>query len=221
MRSAGWMGLLISIVSSVLGVAGSQAIAASTTTSCNNKAVGPDVYLIDAKGVTCSKALAVAKKWLAADGYTFGLDDPPRNGSVIQVSGYRCVFREIRPARNGMYGRTTCSASGKVIHVGLGSGGKSEYKSCSLSGKEGSFGPTYVTSLTVRKAPCSEAESVVKAFHRCRYAKGGLSAHCTSKVLGYSCTEKRFNVAYFGYDAQVQCKRDSRVVKHSYQQNTT
>lgn len=218
-RLAGYAVLAMSTIAFPLAVT-SPTLAATKATSCKNKAISSDVFLIDAKGISCAQALPVAKKWLAATGYTFGLDDPPTDGLVLQVSGYRCVYREISSGgAAGVQARTTCTKGKKVIRIGLGAGGKSVYTACR---ERTGLGPTYVTYLNVRGTTCSEAVSVVKAFHRCRYANGGPSARCTSKVMGYACTEQRTVTPALkdvSFDSRVVCEKGKKIVKHGYQQD--
>lgn len=196
----------------------SPAVAA---TSCNNRAVAADVYLINATGLSCASAMTIAKRWLAASGYTFGLDDPPADGEVARVGSYRCVHRDLKPGTTALRSRTACTSGRKAVRIGLGSGGRQEGRSCPLSDREiTGLGPTYVTNLRVRGTTCSEAKKVVKAFHSCRYAKGGVSGYCTTKVLGYTCSERpraKNPVEYQGY---ATCARGSKRVWHNYQQHT-
>jgi hypothetical protein len=78
-------------------------------------------------------------------------------------------------------------------------------------------GSGYFTSLSVTKTSCSTGGKVAKAYYRCRIAHGP-SGRCTKRVDGYKCTEKRRSIAT-EINATVTCKRGSKVVKHSYQQN--
>ena len=43
---------------------------------------------------------------------------------------------------------------------------------------------------------------------------------CRRRVLGYSCSERRFNEIRTQYDSKVTCRKGSRVVRHSYTQWT-
>jgi len=99
-------------------------------------------------------------------------------------------------------------------------GASSSYTKCGLNGKEQHLGTTYVTSLTKRNTTCSNAERIVKAFHACRH-KNGTAGRCRSKVLGYSCTERRpsnLKTPRY-YRGDVTCTNGSKGVKHQYQQN--
>jgi uncharacterized membrane protein len=87
-------------------------------------------------------------------------------------------------------------------------------KSCNVgSGRD--YGTTYVTALSVRGTSCAAGKDVVRAFHACRPGKKG---RCHRRVLGYSCSERRFNQIRTQYDSKVTCKKGSRVVKHTYTQ---
>ena len=88
-------------------------------------------------------------------------------------------------------------------------------------GRERSFKATYVTKITTKVVGCATGRKVVKAFHECRRRKG-VSGRCTTKVLGYSCTERRpaaerIPTQYTGY---VTCKSGSKRVVQVYQQDT-
>jgi hypothetical protein len=78
-------------------------------------------------------------------------------------------------------------------------------------------GSGYFTSLSVTGTSCSTGSKLAKDYYKCRTAKGP-SGRCTKKVDGYSCTERRTSIAT-EINAKVTCKRGSKVVKHSYQQN--
>jgi len=92
-------------------------------------------------------------------------------------------------------------------------------KSCSLAGKTRSLGPTYTTSLSVRKTSCLNGRKLVKAYYNCRVDNGGKKGRCGG-VSGYSCSETRFNVIKTQFDARVSCKKGSKRVKHTYTQFT-
>ena len=92
-------------------------------------------------------------------------------------------------------------------------------KSCNISGKERSFGVTYVTSLSAKGTSCGKAKGVVKAYHSCRHEKGK-AGKCSKKVKGYSCSEGKRSSSPIQYDAKVTCTNGSKTVKHSYTQDT-
>ena len=76
----------------------------------------------------------------------------------------------------------------------------------------------YFTSLSVTGTSCATGGKVAVAYYKCRL-KHGVKGRCTSRVLGYSCTEKRNSIAT-EIDARVTCRSGSRRVVHTYQQNT-
>jgi hypothetical protein len=76
----------------------------------------------------------------------------------------------------------------------------------------------YFTSLTVRHVSCSTGKKVALAYYRCR-TRSGPAGRCHSRVLGYTCREKRNSIPT-EIDARVTCKRGSRLVVHTYQQDT-
>ena len=75
----------------------------------------------------------------------------------------------------------------------------------------------YFTSLSVKHASCATGRKLALAYFHCR-TKSSLAGHCQRHVMGYSCRERRNSIPT-EIDARVTCKRGSRVVIHSYQQN--
>ncbi len=57
---------------------------------------------------------------------------------------------------------------------------------------------------------------VIRAFHDCRPGKSG---RC-SGVLGYSCSESRYDKIRTQYSGRVTCTKGSKTVKHTYTQFT-
>jgi hypothetical protein len=94
--------------------------------------------------------------------------------------------------------------------------GATASKSCSV-GNSRSYGTTYVLSISVGHTSCRSGRSVIRAFHSCRPGKAG---YCHRRVLGYSCSEHRFDKIRTQYSSRVTCRKGSRVVKHTYQQFT-
>jgi len=93
---------------------------------------------------------------------------------------------------------------------------------CKLSLKTArGMGPTYVTRLKVSGTSCSNAIKVTKAFHSCRL-KNGKRGRCTTRVLGYSCTERRPSDEMIPtqFTGHVTCKKGSARITHDYQQDT-
>ena len=93
---------------------------------------------------------------------------------------------------------------------------------CKLSLKQArSMGPTYVTKLRVSGTSCANGIKVTKAYQSCRL-KHGKKGRCTTKVLGYSCTDKRpaSESIPTQFTGHVTCKRGSARVLHDYQQDT-
>jgi len=82
------------------------------------------------------------------------------------------------------------------------------------------LGTTYVTSLKVSHVSCASAKKLVKAFHACRRANGGVKGRCTKRVSGYRCTERRGNTIPTQYSAKVTCTRSPRSVRFNYTQYT-
>lgn len=91
---------------------------------------------------------------------------------------------------------------------------------CTLTGKQQrSFGPTYVTAIRVTATGCATGRRVVKAFHGCRQAAGGVKGRCRKPVLGFRCTETRGGIAT-QFSGRVSCRRGKAIVLHTYTQFT-
>lgn len=78
----------------------------------------------------------------------------------------------------------------------------------------------YFTSLQVTGVSCKTGRSLAVKYYKCRVRKG-LKGRCTSKVLGYSCSEKRpaDSQSDEQLNAKVTCKNGSKRIVHTYQQN--
>jgi hypothetical protein len=83
------------------------------------------------------------------------------------------------------------------------------------------MGPTYVTLMKVTGTSCANGIKVTKAFHSCRL-KHGRKGRCTTKVLGFSCTDKRpaSESIPTEFTGHVTCKKGGARITHDYQQNT-
>jgi hypothetical protein len=79
-------------------------------------------------------------------------------------------------------------------------------------------GDGYFTSLSVTGTSCATGRSVALAHYRCRIKKG-IRGRCTTRVLRFSCSERRTSIAT-QFEARVTCRRGGARVIHSYQQNT-
>lgn len=126
---------------------------------------------------------------------------------------------------------TRLKSSALVLAVLAGAAlapGSARAASCSLSADEeyhraGKSLPTYTRSLKVSGgAKCATGHKLIKAYYKCRVAKPspGKKGRCTSKVLGYTCTEKRSNVIKTQFDARVTCKRGKARIVSDYTQFT-
>jgi hypothetical protein len=78
-------------------------------------------------------------------------------------------------------------------------------------------GTGYFTALSVKGTTCTTGRKFVVAYYKCRI-KHGAAGRCTSKVMGYACTEKR-NTIPTEIDARVTCRHDSATITHVYQQD--
>ena len=87
-------------------------------------------------------------------------------------------------------------------------------KTCSAPKYPGSG---YFTSLSVKKVSCKTGRKVTLAHYRCRTAKSR-AGRCHKKVLRYSCSERRQSIST-EIDGKVTCRRGSKRVIYTYQQN--
>lgn len=92
------------------------------------------------------------------------------------------------------------------------------FKRCDISGQQTKLGASYVTSLKVSSVSCRKGKKVIKAYHRCRKAKGG--GVCGNPGKGFRCKEgKRVGVPDVQYSATVKCRKGKKRVKSAYTQN--
>jgi hypothetical protein len=91
--------------------------------------------------------------------------------------------------------------------------------SCKLPTDGKGFGPTYLLSLKTTKTSCSKGKAVVKAFHACATAHSP-KGHCSKKVLGYACTERRGAAIPTQFDAKATCRKGKARVEFAYTQFT-
>jgi hypothetical protein len=82
------------------------------------------------------------------------------------------------------------------------------------------LGPSYVEALNVTQTSCGTGENVVKAYNKCRLEAGGTKGYCHSKVLGFSCSEKRPGKSPVQFVARVQCTAGRKAVSFTYSENT-
>jgi hypothetical protein len=81
-------------------------------------------------------------------------------------------------------------------------------------------GSGYFTSLKVTKVSCATGKRVVLAHYRCRVKKGVRGRCASVPRYRYRCSERRRAIAS-EFNAAVTCRRGSRRVVFTYQQNTT
>ena len=80
-------------------------------------------------------------------------------------------------------------------------------------------GDGYFTTLKVSGVSCARGRDVALAYYRCRLRNGGIDGRCRSRVLRFSCTERRRTIPT-QINSRVTCKRGGTSVVHTYQQNT-
>ena len=78
-------------------------------------------------------------------------------------------------------------------------------------------GSGYFTSLSVKRVTCPRGRKVVLAHYGCRTARSR-AGRCHKKVRGYSCSERRNSIPT-EIQSRVTCRRGSKRVIYSYQQN--
>ncbi|HEX8208051.1 MAG TPA: hypothetical protein VF587_18445 [Solirubrobacteraceae bacterium] len=80
-------------------------------------------------------------------------------------------------------------------------------------------GDGYFTSLRVTKVSCSTGKSVAREHYRKRVRRGGKDGKFNGSVKGYSCRESSRSKTSTELNARVTCKRGSKRVVFTYQQN--
>jgi hypothetical protein len=90
---------------------------------------------------------------------------------------------------------------------------------CSLVGKYFKLGPTYAEQLNVSGTNCATGVNLIKAYNRCRLNSGGAKGYCHSKVLGFSCSERRQSSGV-QFIAKARCTKGRTVVTFTYSENT-
>lgn len=80
--------------------------------------------------------------------------------------------------------------------------------------------PTYTRSLRVSGTSCATGHRLIRAYYRCRVAapSSGKRGRCTSRVLGFSCSERRSNVIKTQFDARMTCRKGRARVVSDYTQ---
>ena len=99
--------------------------------------------------------------------------------------------------------------------VALAGVGTASAKSCSSAKYPGDG---YFTSLSVKGTSCASGKTVQKHHYSCRVRNGGKDGRCSSRVDGYSCSERRNRIST-EINAKVTCKKGSRKIVFTYQQN--
>jgi hypothetical protein len=91
---------------------------------------------------------------------------------------------------------------------------------CNINGKQRDFNASYVTSIRVSKATCSQAEEVIAMYHQCRLETGKPDGTCDTTVRGFKCTEgPRQTVPGVQYNGTVSCQNGDLRIYSTYTQN--
>ncbi len=101
--------------------------------------------------------------------------------------------------------------------VALAGAGTASAKGCDVKTSDYP-GDGYFTSLSVRGTSCSAGQTVQRNHYRCRVRNGGKDGRCRSRVDGYSCSERRSRIST-EINGRVSCRKGSRRVSFTYQQN--
>lgn len=133
----------------------------------------------------------------------------------------RCAPRPASPSRSRRQG---VHALGAAVVLGLVlaalAGGSSALAGTARTCSTPKYpGVGYFTSLRVTGAGCATGRKLVVAYYHCRLQHGGKAGRCPGGVMHYRCSEKR-NTIPTEIDARVTCRRGSRRIVHTYQQDT-
>ena len=79
-------------------------------------------------------------------------------------------------------------------------------------------GSGYFTTLKVTSVSCADGRKLTLSHYRCR-TRSGPKGRCTRTVSRYRCSETRTTIST-EINGRVTCKRGSRTVVYTYQQNT-
>jgi hypothetical protein len=79
-------------------------------------------------------------------------------------------------------------------------------------------GSGYFTSVKATRVSCGTARNLVLAHYRCR-TRSGPKGRCDRTVSRYRCREQRTSIPT-EINGRVTCRRGSRSVVYTYQQNT-
>lgn len=110
----------------------------------------------------------------------------------------------------------TCALSGVLALAAAGTAAAGESPGVSAAGKchlsshfQRHSGPSYVTSLSVRRTSCRTGKAVVRSYHRHR-----------GHVSGWSCHRRILDRSPAQYDARVTCRRGGKRAVWTYTENT-
>jgi hypothetical protein len=107
---------------------------------------------------------------------------------------------------------------GAACAVPLAGAAPAAAATCGTKYTKGYPGQGYFTSLKVTAISCSGGRSVMLGHHRCR-TKKGIKGRC-ARFNGWKCSEVRPQAIATEYNARVTCKKGSRKVVYTYQQDT-
>ena len=102
--------------------------------------------------------------------------------------------------------------------VALAGAGTATAKGCDVKTSDYP-GDGYFTSLSVSGVSCSTGKSVAREHYRKRVRRGGRDGKYNGSVKGFNCRESSRNRSSTELNARVSCKRGSKRVSFTYQQN--
>lgn len=88
--------------------------------------------------------------------------------------------------------------------------------------KGGYFTELRVSGYKTKKSACRSGRSLVLSYYRCRTKRGGMKGTCNNRTVnGLKCKESRPRNLQSDtqINARVTCRKGSKRIRHSYQQN--
>jgi hypothetical protein len=125
--------------------------------------------------------------------------------------------------------RTTAIAFAAVAGAALvPAGAATAASTCKLTKDEqyhraGKYLPTYTRSLKVSGGvSCGTGHKFIKAYYKCRITapSSGKKGRCTKAVMGFKCTERRFDQIKTQFDATATCRKGRAKIVTDYTQFT-
>jgi hypothetical protein len=113
-----------------------------------------------------------------------------------------------------------CCAAATAVAAGSAGASTGRAVRCAIPGNGEHLGPTYLNALSVSNTTCTTGLAVVRAYHACQLAHGGVKAKCSSPVDRFSCSEQRGPSIPTEFYSTVSCRDSSKRVHYKYSQFT-